>query len=295
MWELKDYCLAADAAEAMQLMREHSGSGRYIAGGTDLFLEKPPCDFVVDISRAGLSGCAVSEGGDLAVGAATTLQALAEDEMARTFAGGALSRVAGLCGNRPVRSTATIGGNLCHALPSGDLAPVLLALDATCLIMGLDAEGGLEQESVPLQDFFVGPRLTVLEGRLLAGLYLPAAARDRRCLSRKYTRSAEDISLVQVAVGLDVADGRVEAARIALGAVAPVPLRSTPAEDILVGRSLAELDEEALREAAEMAAADADPIDDHRASAEYRRHLVRVLTRRLLARAVAANEEGGAA
>ncbi len=295
MWELKDYRLAADPAEALHLLREGPGVGRFIAGGTDLFLDRPPCDFVVDISRAGLDGVAVSDQGDLAIGAATTLQTLAESEAVGEFAGGALARVAALCGNRPVRTTATLGGNLCQALPSADMAPVLLALDATCLIMGQDEQGEVEQESVPLKDFFVGPRLTVLEGRLLAGLYLPAASRGWRCYTRKFTRSAEDICLVQVAVSLGVEQGVVREARIALGAVAPVPLRSTLAENMLVDQSLEQLTDDVLRDAAEIAAGEAQPIDDHRASAAYRRDLVRILTRRLLIRALQDNEEGGAA
>jgi CO/xanthine dehydrogenase FAD-binding subunit len=296
MWDLREYRMAGDPVEALKMMRAGPGRGFYIAGGTDLYLEKPRCDFVVDISRAGLSGLVLSEEGDLAIGAATPLQELVEDERVRGFAGGAVSRVAAQCGNRPVRSTATIGGNLCHALPSGDLAPVLLALDATCLIMGLaeqeeaDQEDA-EQETISLKDFFVGPRLTVLDGRLLAGLYLPAAARHRVCLCHKFSRSAEDICLVQVAVALEVEAGIVKQARIALGAVAPVPLRSTLAENVLTDRPLAELDEQALSEAAELAAGESEPIDDHRASADYRRHLVQVMTRRLLTQAV----EGGAA
>jgi carbon-monoxide dehydrogenase medium subunit len=199
------------------------------------------------------------------------------------FAHGAIAHAAEVCGNRPVRSTATVGGNLCNALPSADMAPVLLALDATCFIAGEDS-----QESLPLTDFFVAPRVTALEGRLLAGLALPAAAAGRRCLARKLTRSAEDISLIQVAVGLDVVDGALANVRIALGAVAPIPLRSTLAEDQLAGTALADLEPDLVRDAAVIAAGESDPIDDHRASAEYRRAMVEVFTRRLLAEALVA-------
>lgn len=286
MWELKEYLIAANPAEALEMIRTGQGKGRFIAGGTDLFLDKPPCDFVVDISQAGLNDIASTPTGDLFIGAAATLENLVGNPFVQQFAGGAISRMAALCGNRPVRSTATLGGNLCNALPSADLAPVLLALDATCFI--IDDQ---QQESLPLDEFFVGPRLTVLEDRLLVGLALPAETSIWRCHCHKLTRAAEDISLVQVAVAVGVEDDKVTAARIALGAVAPVPLRATLAENILTGLSLAEITAEVIADAAEMAAGEAEPISDHRASEEYRREMVKVFTRRLLTRAL----EGGAA
>lgn len=281
MWELKEYRIAGNPAEAVEMLQGGPGKGLFIAGGTDLLLNRPDCDFVVDISRAGLDGIARTPGGDLFIGAAASLEKVARDPLVAGFAGGALGKVAGLCGNRPVRSTATLGGNLCNALPSADMAPVLLALDADCFIMG-----DQEQESLPLAEFFVAPRRTVLEGRLLVGLALPADAADRICLARKLTRSAEDIALIQVAVALGLKDGVVQSARVALGAVAPVPLRSTLAEAMLTDLPLAEVTAEVIADAAEIAAGEAEPISDHRASAEYRRDMVRVFTRRLLTEAV---------
>jgi aerobic carbon-monoxide dehydrogenase medium subunit len=281
MWEISDYRFASTPPEAVELMRQGPGKGIYLAGGTDLLLFPPKCDFVVDISRAGISNIARTPEGDIFLGAGVTLQDLATSELVTSFADGALAGVASHCGNRPVRTTATVGGNLCNALPSADMAPVLLALDATCFITDVDS-----QESLPLSEFFVGPRKTVLEDRLLVGLALPAEAAGRRCATNKLTRSAEDIALVQVAVALDVADGKICNARVALGAVAPVPLRSTLAEAALEGVDTNPENSEALLEAigdaARLAAGEADPIDDHRGSAEYRRDMVRVLTRRLL-------------
>ena len=281
MWEISDYRFASTPPQAVAMMRQGPGRGVYLAGGTDLLLFPPVCDYVVDISRAGISNIARTPEGDIFLGAGVTLQDLATNELVLSYAGGELSRVASHCGNRPVRSTATVGGNLCNALPSGDMAPVLLTLDATCFITDEDS-----QESLPLTDFFLGPRRTVLEDRLLVGLALPAEAAARRCATSKLTRSAEDIALVQVAVAMDCLDGRIRNARVALGAVAPIPLRATLAESALEGEELdpgkisglAEL----IRDAAELAAGEAEPIDDHRGSAEYRRDMVRVLTRRLL-------------
>nr|MEE4267734.1 FAD binding domain-containing protein [Candidatus Krumholzibacteria bacterium] len=277
MWDVKEYLIATNPAEAVEMMAAGAGKGRYLAGGTDLLLEKPACDFVVDISRAQMSEVAVSPEGDLFVGAAASLEYLANDQAVRDFAGGAISRMAAWCCNRPVRTTATVGGNLCHAMPSADMAPVFMALDATCFVMGQD-----EQESLLLTDFFVGPRQTVLEGRLLVGLALPAEAAHWHCAGHKLTRSAEDISLVQVAASLGVQDGVVENVRIVLGAVAPVPMRSQLAENMVAGLKIAEVTPDILDDAALIAAGEAAPISDHRASAEYRRDMVRVLTRRML-------------
>jgi carbon-monoxide dehydrogenase medium subunit len=281
MWELREYRYAASPAEAVALLRQGPGRGAYIAGGTDMLLFPPDCDFVVDVNRAGIGGIGETPAGDLLLGAAATLQELARHELVTGFAGGAIARAASHCGNRPVRTTATVGGNLCNALPSADMAPVLLALDAHCYIADEDS-----QESVPLQDFFVGPRQTVLGDRLLVGLVLPAAAHDRRCCGRKLTRAAEDISLVQVEVALGIADGRIDAARIALGAVAPVPLRANLAEGLLTGVACDDITDDVLADTAAVAAGECDPISDHRAGGEYRRDMVRVLTRRLLATAL---------
>ena len=177
-----------------------------------------------------------------------------------------------------MRTTATVGGNLCNALPSADMAPVLLALDATCYIADIDS-----QESLPLTDFFVGPRLTVLEDRLLVGVALPGECAGWRCASHKLTRSAEDISLVQVAVALGVDDDKVRTPGSPWAPWLRCPCGPTLAEAMLTG--LEDHGRHARRHRAMRRIwppANANPSDDHRASAEYRRDMVQVLTRRLV-------------
>ena len=288
MWNLKEYRFASNPAEAVALMRQGPGRGAYIAGGTDMLLEHPACDFVVDVNNAGLTDVARTPGGDLFFGAAVTLHELAGNPLVTGFADGAISYAAAHCGNRPVRSTATVGGNLCNALPSADMAPVLLALDATRALAAEDS-----QESQPLDDFFVGPRQTVLEDRLLVGVALPGTCAGRRCLSRKLTRSAEDISLVQVAVALELEENRIVQARIALGAVAPVPMRAVLAEALLAGQEIAAVTDDLLLDVATVAAGESEPRDDHRASAEYRRAMVGTLTRRLIEENLKLNDYSG--
>ena len=288
MWNVQDYRFATNPAEAVALMRKGPGKGAYIAGGTDMLLDHPVCDFVVDVNNCGIGDIARPPAGDLFLGAATTLQTLVTDDLVTGFASGAVSFAAAHCGNRPVRTTATVGGNLCNGLPSADMAPVLLALDATCYIADTDS-----QESLPLTDFFVGPRLTVLEDRLLVGVALPGESARWRCASHKLTRSAEDISLVQVTVALGIEDDRVQEARIALGAVAPVPMRAALAESMLTGQMIKDITPDVMRDAANLAGGESDPLDDHRASAEYRREMVKVMTRRLIARLLAESVEEG--
>jgi len=283
MQGVKEYLFAESAQEAVALMRQRTGKGAYIAGGTDMYLSPVHCDYVIDVNRAGLGEIARTPDGDVLIGSAATLHNVATNPLITEFAGGTLAHAAAHCSNRPIRSTATIGGNLCHALPSADMAPVLLVLDATCLIVDEDS-----QESIPLSDFFLGPRQTVLDDRLLVSLALPADSRQRFCANYKLTRSAEDISLVQVAAALEIEDGKISVARLALGAVAPIPLRARLAEAALAGQKLTDLNEEALAAVAAVAAGESSPLDDHRASEEYRRAMVEVFMRRILLQVVAA-------
>jgi len=279
MWNLQDYRYAASAAEAVSLLRQGPGRGVYIAGGTDLFRFPPTdCDFVVDITGAGLGEIARTPAGDLFLGATATLQEIAASELIAGHAGGAVAAAALRCGNRPVRSVATVGGNIGNALPSADMAPVLLVLDAVAHIADLEGT-----EELPLKDLFTGPRGTVLGDRLLVGLSLPAATAGWAVRARKLTRSAEDISLVQVAVSLALDGSTVSEARVALGAVAPTPRRALAAEKELGRLDLrSAVSAERIAVAAAGAAAAAEPINDFRASAAYRRAMVEVLTRRLV-------------
>jgi len=279
MWNLKDYRYANSAAEAVALMRRGPGRGLYIAGGTDLFQAQPAdCDFVVDINGAGLGGVARTPDGGLFLGATASLERIARSNFVHDFAGGTIAVVAQRCGNRPVRTVGTIGGNLCHGLPSADMAPILLALDAKAHFTD-----GKEKQSISLSEFFLGPRQTVLGDRLLLGIEIPPHTRDWHTAAKKLSRTAEDISLVHVAVAMELTGQTIQTARIVLGAVAPTPVRAIPAEEFLSQLDIT-LPEATTRfeAAAKLAAADAQPVSDHRASAEYRCAMVEIMTRRLL-------------
>ena len=285
MWDLKEYRFASSPAEAVAMLRRGPGRGAYIAGGTDLLRGNPDCDFVVDINHAGIATIDLHPDGDLFLGAATTVLDAGRDPRVEAFAGAALATTLAECARRASRPGATFGGQLCHGTRCGDLAPVLLALDAECVIADEAATS-----TVALSAFYRGGG-TTLADRLLVGVILPRNARLRRCLSHRHTRSRDGAALVQMAVGLDVVENLIVNLRIGLGAATAVPQRTPLAEAVLTGLDPRAVGPQEIQECAETAAAEVAPVDDSRASAGYRRDLVAVLTRRLLSRILAWRDE----
>jgi carbon-monoxide dehydrogenase medium subunit len=262
-----------------------------LAGGTDLVVQVkegvkiPHPSYVVSLRRVPeLRGMEFSESDGLRIGAATTMAEIAESslirERYRILADGAR-----VVGSLQTMNMATIGGNVCNAAPSADTAPPLLACEAVAVIAGPSGE-----REVPLEEVWLEPNRTVLQpGELLKELRLPAPpARTGGVYVRHTPRKQMDIAVVGVGVllmlgpsaGSGLARGdRIERARVALGAVAATPIRARKAEAALEGEAA---DETLFAQAAESAASEASPISDHRGSAEFRRHLVRVLTERCL-------------
>ena len=185
-----------------------------------------------------------------------------------------LVQAASSIGSPQVRNRGTFVGNICRAVPSADSAPPLLTLGADVYIQGIEGK-----RKIALEEFFTGPGQTALKrGEIVTHLEVPVV--PRRCVYLKLaTRHSMDLAIVGVAASAVLRDGRVSDIRIALGAVAPTPIRAMKAEEVLRnGFTSASLIEEAAR----AAAAECRPIDDHRASASYRRDMVYVLTRRAL-------------
>lgn len=224
--------------------------------------------------------------GQLTVGSAVSVrQIAAHPQIQRDYT--ALAIGAGLLGTPLIRAVASVGGNLCNAAPSADTAPSLLVLGARAVIAG---PGG--ERTVPLEEFFVGPGRTVLQpGELLKEIVVPQPAdRSGSFYLRHTPRARVGLAVVGVAAAVVLnADGTLAEARLALGAVAPVPMRARQTEELLRGQLLTD---EVVRRAGAVAAQEARPIDDLRASAEYRRHLVNILTQRALRGAYAKAKEG---
>jgi aerobic carbon-monoxide dehydrogenase medium subunit len=265
--------------EALRVLSDRGSDAKLLAGGTDLLpqmkngLLKPAC--VVDLSGVARVKTLQPEAAGLRIGAAVPARALERDATARsTYT--ALSESAALVGSVQVRNLATLGGNLCNAAPSADMAPPLLVLDAEAVIAGPKGE-----RRVSVTDFFTGVRRTVLAAdEMLVEIVVPAPGpRSGGHYLRHTPRRELDIAVVGVAAQLTLSNGVCAKARIALAAVAPVPLRARSAEQALEGKPVTP---EAIERAAELAVGVAKPISDQRGSADYRRHLVRVLTRRTL-------------
>jgi carbon-monoxide dehydrogenase medium subunit len=279
-----DLALPESVDDCVKTLAGRPAGAKLLAGGTDLLPQmkngmlKPA--WVVDLSRvAELQKLAV-EGGELHIGAAVTARTLELDKRV-TGRYASIAEGGALLGSVQVRNLATVGGNLCNAAPSADMAPPLIALDAVAVIAGPKG-----RRRVPLAEFFTGARRTVLGAdELLVELVVPdPGARSGGQYLRHTPRRELDIAVVGVASQLTLADGKCAKARIALAAVAPTPVRATTAEQALQGQALTP---ELIERAAGLAVDAAHPIADQRGSIEFRRHLVRVLTRRTLTTALA--------
>ena len=273
-----------DTLEACQQALADGPDVKVVAGGTDLLPQLKngvlKARRVVDLSRLPELKLVERLGdGGLRVGAGVSARTL---ELSHALRDGfvALAESAGVVGSLQIRNLATLGGNLANAAPSADMAPPLLALDAECVI-----QGPRGQRRVPAADFFQGVRRTVLSpDELLVEIVIPAPGPGSGGMYLRHTPRRElDIAVVGVASQLTVRDGRCVKARVALGAVAPVPLRATSAEARLEGEAVTPA---LIDEAADLSEQVCSPISDQRGSADFRRHLVRVLTRRTLTTAL---------
>ena len=278
-----EYHAPTNLNEAIALLSAHGDNARPLAGGTDLVVQMkesatkfPMPSHIVSLLRVPeLGGIEFSEDHGLRIGAGATMAEVAESPIIRERYTG-IAEGAALVGSYQTMNMATAGGNLCNAAPSADIAPPLLAFEAEAVIVG---PGG--RRSVSLEEFFVAPGKTVLAAdELLAEVRVPTPqAGTGSAYARHTPRKQMDIAVVGVGVALTLADGRIERARIALGAVAPTPVRARAAETALEGQSVWD---ELFARVAEIAAGECRPISDVRGSAEFRRHIVRVTTERLL-------------
>ena len=270
--------------EAVALLHELGEHSRPLAGGTDLIVQMkeaatrfpyPSC--VVSLTRIPeLNRIEFSESEGLRIGAGVTMIDVTESPIIRQRFQ-ALAEGAGVVGSIQTMNMATLGGNLCNAAPSADTAPPLLAFEAQAVIVGPDG-----RRLLPLDQFFLGPGHTALApGELLAEVRVPAPSPGAGSAYRRHTpRKQMDIAVAGVAAALMLgADGRIGKARVALGAVAPTPIRARQAESLLEGQPPSA---DLFQRAGEAAAGEASPISDLRGSAEFRRHLVQVLTARML-------------
>ena len=246
---------------------------RVIAGGTDLLVTKPAdIKILVDIKELGLSYIRDDDG--IRIGATTCLADLLESPLLTRYPYRVISDAAGELGHHNLRHIATVGGNICNAVPSADTPVALIALDAMATIHGPTGE-----RVVPLDGFFKFIRETVLEeGEFLKEIVIPVQP-EAGANFQKLGRTKVDIALVNAACRLSIVGGVISNSRIVLGAVYPTPLRVMAAEDILNGNCLTI---ELVKKAAKVVMEATEPISDHRASADYRREMSYVLVKRAI-------------
>ncbi len=277
------YHAPSSTAEALELAASFGEKARFIAGGTDLLPSMKKREIAPErlISLAGIPSLRGIEpgAGVIRLGALTTLAEIERSPLVKEGLPPLWDAV-NVMASIQVRNIATIGGNLCSAVPSADTAPPLIALKSSATILGPTGE-----RTVPLESFFVGPRESVLKGdEILTAIVIPTSEpRSSGCYMKLMRRQAMDLALVGVAACLTLSEGKVcKEARVALGAVAPTPIRVPEIESALMGRRI---DEALAAEVSRIAGMQCRPITDIRASLEYRCAMVEVFTRRAITEA----------
>ena len=275
--------------ETLELLAEYGSRVSILAGGTDLVrdmnLEFAFPENIVWIGKIGLEY--IENNGDvIRVGAATRMQAAGTSQLLWEKAT-AVARAARKMASPPVRSLATLGGNLCNASPGADVGCALLGLGAEVVLTKLGGE-----RVVPLDQFFIGPKETVIQpGELMTEIRVkPTQNGEGSSYLKKGRRQAMTLAVLNATsrVKLD-SDGKCESVFIAVGAAAPTPLRIRASEKILLGQPFTE---EAITEAAEQASKEIKPIDDVHGTAWYRRKIAKVFVARTLREAGKINGGG---
>ena len=283
-----EYSDPATLDEAVALLERLGEKASVLAGGTDLLVQmkehvRQP-EHVVDIKRIlGLDELSFDAATGLVLGALVTTRAVETSEVAlRHYA--SLAKAVTDFASIQVRHRATLVGNVCRASPSADTLPPLIADAARLRIVGPAG-----RREVAVEDFCVGPgKTTLARGEIVTHLVVPAPPPSTGKVYLKHGRRAQmELATVGVAVTLTTDGAVCRDVRIVLAAVAPTPLRAHGAESVLRGRTL---DAAAIAAAADAAMREARPIGDVRATADYRREMVRVLTRRAIEQAAQAAE-----
>ncbi len=273
------YDAPTSLSQALSQLAAAGDNGRLLAGGTDLIIQmragvKQPGTIIDAKTILELQGCTFNTQDGLRLGASYPCCNFIDDAtMQQQYPG--LVEAAGLIGSDQILSRASIGGNLCNGSPAADTPPALIALGATCHIAGPNGD-----RDVAAEDFVTAPGQTVLgTGEILVDLRIPPQGKTADCYLRFIPRNEMDIAVVGVGSCVSLDGDTCTAARISLGAVAPTQLFAKEAGEYLVGKPF---NDENIAKAAELAQGIATPISDMRGTAEFRTHLVGVLTRRTL-------------
>lgn len=274
------YLRPTSLSEALSMLAEYKEKSKIICGGQSLLivmrqgLVAP--EFLIDIKHLKeLDYIKYDEKNGLSIGATTTHRTIEKSEIVKTHYPVLVDMEKRLASIQ-TRNWGTLGGNLAHADPAGDPAPVLISLDAEIILSSVTGE-----RRMPLEDFFVDYFTTKLgDDELIKEIRIPPLPSKTACVYQKFNLLRNDMGIVGVGVRVTLDDeGKCNTVRICLGNAARTPLRAKAAEDVILGRSY---DEELFAEAGEVASKECEPVSDIHASEEFRRHLVSVLTKRML-------------
>ncbi|MDP6507569.1 MAG: xanthine dehydrogenase family protein subunit M [Chloroflexota bacterium] len=286
-----NYAAPTMVEDAVRILRENGAGARIFAGGTDLIVQvrenTRDVDVMVDAKGIEeLTRVEIGADGSVTLGAAVPCYQIAgDDAIVAAFPG--LIDAAGIIGGTAIQGRASLGGNLCNSSPAADGIPALIVHGATANIAGPDG-----RRSVAVADFCTGPGTNVLAaGEMLVSLTIPALVPNSGAHYLRFTpRNEMDIAVVGAGAQVVLDGDTIVSARIALGAVAPTPMYAAAADEALAGQPATEESYEAAAAAAQNAAT---PITDMRGTADFRNHLVAVLTKRALRGAVE-RAKGGA-
>ncbi len=273
--------------EAVGLLVKYKGGARLLAGGTDVMIEmkggyvKPK--YLINLKKIkGLDKISFSKKEGLRIGALVTWSTLLSSKPINQYYP-VLRETASLIGCPQIRNIGTIGGNICHASPSADSAPALMIYEAQCVVAGPGRE-----RIIPIEKIFTGvQKISLKKGEILTGFRLPTPdTGSKGCYLKFSPRRAMDLPIVGVGVLVTESNGTFQDVKIALGAVAPTPIRARRAESFLFGKPV---NDQSIRKAAEEAVMESKPITDMRASREYRLGLVKELTYRAITLSISKN------
>ena len=275
-----EYEVAESVDHAIELLGRHGEDARLLAGGHSLIplmrLRLAVPTVLIDLDRLEDLRYVRDEGDHLAIGALTRHRDLHNNEFVKEHCG-IVGYTAGLLGDPSVQHRGTIGGTLAHGDPSGDMPSVVTALEATLVVQGPDGE-----RTIPAGEFFQDYLFTALEPEeVVTEVRVPKLGSNTGWSYKKFARRSQDWAIVGVAAVVEKENGSISSARIGLTSMGSTPLRATSTEQALSGASA-----EQVAEAAKVADEGTSPATDDAASAEFRRHLARVWTRRAVEEAL---------
>jgi carbon-monoxide dehydrogenase medium subunit len=275
-----NYEVPTTVAQAVTMLKRHGEKARPLCGGTDLLIQlragvRRP-DYIVDLKHIKeLRQIKFDAKKGARLGAAVPcIEVFESDAMRKHYPG--LTEAAHLIGSLQIQNRASVGGNLCNGSPAADTTPALIAVGAKARIAG-----GRATREVAVEDFVTAPGRTVLKpGEILIEFVIPAPKpHTSDSYLRFIPRNEMDIAVVGVGTSITLDGDIVKAARIGLGAVGPTPIFAAKASESLIGKKL---DHAAIEAASQLAIEAATPIDDMRGTAEFRKHIVGVLTQRTI-------------